>query len=57
MQEAAAHMNLGAIYHLNGKLLKAEESYLEALRLKPNDSVTLSNLKKLRNLIAAKNFK
>ena len=44
-------MNLGAMYHFNGKLTEAEKSYLEALRLKPDDEVTTENLRKLRNLI------
>ena len=45
-------MNLGAMYHLNGKLEEAEQSYMEALRLKPNDQTTLQNLRKLRSLMA-----
>lgn len=44
-------MNLGAMLHLNGKLSKAEQSYLEALRLKPDDTTTKQNLVKLRNLM------
>lgn len=44
-------MNLGAMYHLNGKLEKAEQSYLEALKLKPTDTTTQQNLVKLRNLM------
>lgn len=44
-------MNLGAILHLNGKLEEAERSYKEALRLKPDDSMTKDNLAKLQNLM------
>jgi len=44
-------MNLGAILHYNGKLQDAERSYLAALALKPDDSVTQNNLQKLRNLM------
>lgn len=44
-------MNLGAMLHFNGKLLEAEKSYLEALKLKPDDVTTQQNLQKLRNLI------
>lgn len=45
-------MNLGAILHINGKLAEAERSYLSALKLKPDDSMTMANLQKLRNLMA-----
>ena len=51
IQIVTSHMNLGAMYHFNGKLADAEKSYLEALRLKPDDEVTTENLRKLRNLI------
>ena len=44
-------MNLGAMLHYNGKLEEAERSYLMALALKPDDTVTQANLKKLRNLM------
>lgn len=53
-KEATSHMNLGAMLHVNGKLLEAESSYLEALRLKPDDSITRTNLQKLRHLLAKK---
>ena len=33
-------MNLGAMLHVNGKLEEAEQSYLAALRIKPDDQVT-----------------
>ncbi|XP_069943334.1 protein O-mannosyl-transferase TMTC2-like isoform X2 [Cherax quadricarinatus] len=52
--QATSHMNLGAMLHVNGKLLEAESSYLEALRLKPDDSITRTNLQKLRHLLAKK---
>ncbi|XP_041967382.1 protein O-mannosyl-transferase TMTC2 [Alosa sapidissima] len=47
----AALMNLGAILHLNGKLQEAEANYLRALELKPDDSITQSNLRKLWNIM------
>ncbi|CAJ1057168.1 protein O-mannosyl-transferase TMTC2-like [Xyrichtys novacula] len=47
----AALMNLGAILHLNGKLQEAEANYLRALQLKPDDSITQSNLRKLWNIM------
>lgn len=50
-QYAAALMNLGAILHLNGKLPEAEANYLRALQLKPDDAITQSNLRKLRNIM------
>ena len=52
---AVAHMNLGAMLHYNGKLKEAERSYEMALRLKPNDVITTTNLLKLRNLIGKQN--
>lgn len=53
-QEATSHMNLGAMLHVNGKLTEAEQSYLEALRLKPDDHITRMNLQKLRHLLMKK---
>lgn len=50
LQEARAHMNYGAILHLNGKYTEATKSYLTALRLKPEDDVTLMNLKKVMEI-------
>ncbi|XP_051543948.1 protein O-mannosyl-transferase TMTC2-like [Myxocyprinus asiaticus] len=47
----AALMNLGAIFHLNGKLKEAESNYLRALQLKPDDLITQSNLHKLWNVM------
>jgi Flp pilus assembly protein TadD len=47
-------MNLGAMLHVNGKLTEAEQSYLEALRLKPDDHITRMNLQKLRHLLMKK---
>ena len=48
-------MNLGAMYHVNGKLKEAEKSYLRALELRPNDNTTKQNLAKLRNLLKKEN--
>jgi len=48
-------MNLGAMLHFNGKLEEAEKSYLEALQLKPDDTITRSNLQKVRNLLGKSN--
>ena len=50
-QYPAALMNLGAILHLNGKLQEAEANYLRALHLKPDDTITQSNLRKLWNIM------
>lgn len=41
-------MNCGAMLHYNGKLEEAEDMYLRALKLKPDDEITKSNLAKLR---------
>lgn len=51
LQYPAALMNLGAILHLNGKLQEAEANYLRALKLKPDDTITQSNLRKLWNIM------
>ncbi|XP_077424967.1 protein O-mannosyl-transferase TMTC2 [Vanacampus margaritifer] len=53
----AALMNLGAILHLNGKLQEAEANYLRALRLKPDDAITQSNLRKLWNIMQKRGLK
>ncbi|XP_031411357.1 protein O-mannosyl-transferase TMTC2-like [Meleagris gallopavo] len=53
----AALMNLGAILHLNGKLKEAEENYLLALQLKPDDVITQSNLRKLWNIMEKQGLK
>lgn len=50
-------MNLGAMLHVNGKLLEAESSYLEALKLKPDDPITQNNLQKLRNLLVQRKIR
>lgn len=50
-------MNLGAMLHVNGKLLEAEASYLNALRLKPDDGITQNNLQKLSNLLVKKGIR
>lgn len=50
-------MNLGAMLHVNGKLLEAESSYLAALRLKPEDPITQNNLQKLRNLLVQRKIR
>ena len=51
-QNPAAHMNLGAMLHLQEKLDEAENSYMKALRLRPGDQLTEENLRKLRSLQA-----
>lgn len=51
-QNPVAHMNLGAMLHLQGKLDEAEQSYMKALDLKPGDQLTEENLRKLRSLQA-----
>ncbi|XP_019959202.2 protein O-mannosyl-transferase TMTC2 [Paralichthys olivaceus] len=53
----AALMNLGAILHLNGKLQEAEANYLRALQLKPDDTITQSNLRKLWNIMEKQGLK
>jgi Flp pilus assembly protein TadD len=52
LQDAGSHMNLGAMLHLNGKFVEAEESYLKSLELRPGDPTTLTNLERLHNLFS-----
>ena len=47
-------MNLGAMFHVQGKLDEAEKSYARALQLRPGDKLTEENLIKLRSLRQAK---
>jgi Flp pilus assembly protein TadD len=42
--------NLGALYHLTGRLDEAEGLYQKALQMVPEDDVTNLNLRRLRNL-------
>lgn len=56
-QNPAAHMNLGAILHVQGKLDEAEKSYGRALELRPGDQLTEENLNKLRSLRARRQKK
>lgn len=46
--DARAHTNLGAIFHLLGHTQQAIQSYKTALNLQPNDATTLNNLRKLK---------
>ena len=45
-------MNLAAMLHQNGKLQEAEAVYIQALKLKPTDSILQSNFNKLRRLLS-----
>ena len=47
-------MNLGAMYHINGKFPQAEHSYNTALKLKPGDQVTLDNLRRLKKVMGGR---
>lgn len=46
-QDPGAHVNLGAMLHLNGKFQEAIAHYQTALKLDPHDELALENLKKL----------
>lgn len=50
-------MNLGAMLHLVGKLVEAEERYLEAWRLNPGDAATETNIQRLHNIMKKKGMK
>ena len=54
MQDPSAHMNLGAMLHLVGKLKEAENHYLTAWSLNPGDPSTRTNLERLHNIMRAK---
>ena len=53
--EAGAHLNLGALLHLRGKLRQAEAAYAEAWRLRPGDPSTRTNIQRLHNVMRKKN--
>lgn len=54
LQDPSAHMNLGAMLHLIGKLSEAEDHYLTALRLRPHDQATAINIQRLHRVMTAK---
>lgn len=41
-------MNLGALYHMAGKLKEAEKIYLKVLEKDPTNDILLANIKKLK---------
>ena len=57
LQDPSAHMNLGAMLHLVGKLTEAEERYLSAWKLHPGDAATRTNLERLHNIMRKKGLK
>lgn len=48
------YRNLGALLHVKGQWREAEDNYQLALRLVPDDRITLTNLKRLHQLLASK---
>jgi Flp pilus assembly protein TadD len=56
-QDPSAHMNLGAMLHLVGKLKEAEDRYFSALKLNPGDSATKTNIQRLHNIMRKKGMK
>ena len=50
-------MNLGAMLHLVGKLEEAEERYFRALELDPGNQSTLTNIRRLHNIMRGKGLK
>jgi Flp pilus assembly protein TadD len=54
--EAASHMNLGALLHLQGKLAEAEEEYIQAWTLRPGDQATRINIQRLHNIMKSRNL-
>ena len=55
-REAGAHLNLGALLHLRGKLEEAEAEYAEAWRLRPGDPSTRTNIQRLHNVMRKRNI-
>lgn len=49
-KNSKAHVNLGAIYHLQGDFKQAKQYYHEVLKLEPRNSVALQNLAKLKHV-------
>ncbi|KAK3099136.1 hypothetical protein FSP39_000001 [Pinctada imbricata] len=47
---AKAHLNIGAIFHLEGYLAKARYHYTKVLHLEPDNSIAKDNLRKVQNL-------
>ena len=56
-QDASAHMNLGAMLHLVGKLREAETHYIKAWDLNRGDANTLTNIRRLHNIMRGKGIK
>jgi len=54
VQDITVYRNLGAMLHVKGLWQEAEDNYQQALQLVPEDRVTLINLKRLHQLMAAK---
>ena len=50
-------MNLGAMLHLVGKLGEAETHYIKAWDLNRGDANTLTNIKRLHNIMRSKGLK
>ncbi|XP_047132162.1 protein O-mannosyl-transferase tmtc2 isoform X1 [Hydra vulgaris] len=48
--DAIALLNLGALYHLMGRLKDAKKSYADALKLDPTNPILLENIKKLEKI-------
>ena len=53
-QDVTVYRNLGALLHVKGQWSEAEDHYQLALRLVPDDRVTLTNLNRLHQLLASK---
>lgn len=49
------YRNLGALLHIKGQWREAEDNYQLALRLVPDDRITLTNLNRLHQLLADRN--
>lgn len=49
------YRNLGALLHIKGQWREAEDNYQLALRLVPDDRITLTNLNRLHQLLAGRN--
>ena len=54
LQDVTVYRNLGALLHIKGRWREAEDNYRLALQLVPDDRTTLTNLKRLHQLLASK---
>lgn len=53
-QDVTVYRNLGALLHVKGEWREAEDNYQLALRIAPDDRVTITNLNRLHQLMSSR---